>query len=82
MRRTLFKKQPEKALAIQSDIHVFPTGVPIFGYVSTRSILSDRVIVQFSVPDHAWNELQESREWRDFQSLLEEVQKEHIQKGR
>lgn len=77
----IFKKQPKKALEIQSDTHYFPTEVPKFGYVSTSSILSDRVIVQFSVPDHAWNELQESREWKDFQSLLEEVQKEHIQKG-
>lgn len=78
----ILKKQPQKALAIQSDTHVFPPEVPMFGYVTTSSILSDLVIVQFSVPGHAWNELQESREWKDFQSLLEEVQKEHIQKGR
>lgn len=51
------------------------------GYEEIKSILSRWVVVRFSVPDHAWNELRESEEWKDFQALLEKFQREHIQNG-
>lgn len=50
------------------------------GYEEIKSILSDWVLIQFSVPDHVWNELQKSKEWKDFQALLEKHQTEHIRK--
>lgn len=49
------------------------------GYEVIRSILYEWTIIRFVVPDHAWNELQESKEWKDFEALLEKVQTEHIQ---
>ena len=56
---------------------MFPTKVPEFGYVTISSILSDQVVVEFSVPCHEWSKLEASKEWRDFQVLLERCQKEH-----
>ena len=50
------------------------------GYEEFKSILSDWMLVQFFVPCHVWSELQESKEWKEFESLLERYQKEHIQK--
>lgn len=51
--------------------------IPKEGYTTTKSILSDSVVIQFSVPDHEWSKLIESKEWKDFQSLLEECQRGH-----
>lgn len=55
---------------------VYPA--PEVGYVSSTSILSDRVLIQFSAPDHEWNELENLKEWKDFVKRLEECQREQI----
>lgn len=47
-----------------------------YGYEEFRSILSDQVVIRFSVPFRAWKELEESKEWKDFQVLLERHQTE------
>lgn len=57
---------------------IVPGEPPTLGFEEFRTILSDWVVVRFSVPCHAWNELVESKEWRDFQNLLEKYQKEYI----
>lgn len=44
------------------------------GYNEIKSILSDQVVIRFSVPCHGWNELAMSKEWKDFQDLLEKYQ--------
>lgn len=46
------------------------------GYGKIKSILSDWVVIQFSVPCHEWNELETSKEWKNFQDLLEKHQTE------
>lgn len=33
------------------------------------------MVIRFSVPCHEWNELAKSKEWKDFQTLLEKCQK-------
>lgn len=48
--------------------------IPTEGYVTIKYILSDYTAVLFAVPSHEWNELVKSREWRDFQALLEKTQ--------
>lgn len=72
----------KKASVAQLVSSIVPREPPRQGYDESKSVLSDWVTVRFSVPDHAWNELQESKAWKDFQSLLEKVQKEHVQRGR
>ncbi len=44
------------------------------GYDEIKSISSDQVVIRFSVPCHGWNELAISKEWKDFQALLEKYQ--------
>ncbi|MCI6812623.1 MAG: hypothetical protein MR922_09490 [Lachnospiraceae bacterium] len=58
----------------------FPMDVHEGGILEARSILSDLVVIQFSVPDRAWSELSASEEWKSFQILLEKHQKEYTQK--
>lgn len=53
-----------------------------YGYEEFKSILSDSVLIRFSVPIHAWSKLEESKEWKAFQSLLEEYQREYNRKLR
>lgn len=59
---------------------VMPSEPPKCGYDETKSILFDGVVIRFSAPIHAWNELKESKEWGDFQTLLEKRQTEYTQK--
>ena len=47
------------------------------GYEEFKSILSYQVEIRFSVPDREWNKLRESKEWTEFQALLEKTQKEY-----
>ena len=56
--------------------------IPKEGYIESTYILSDSVLIQFSVPCHVWNVLEQSKEWKCFQNLLEKYQKEHVQKER
>ena len=53
--------------------------IPTEGYVTIKSVLSDHTAVLFAVPSHEWNELVESKEWRDFQALLEKTQEAFYQ---
>ena len=55
------------------------TKIPTEGYVTINYILSDHTAVLFAVPSHEWNELVESKEWRDFQALLEKTQEAFYQ---
>lgn len=55
---------------------------PEVGYVSSTTILSDRTLIQFSVPVHEWNELENSKKWKGFVKRLEKCQKEQIQNKR
>ena len=48
----------------------FPMDVHEGGVLEARSILSDLVVIQFSVSDRAWSELSASEEWKSFQILL------------
>lgn len=57
-----------------------PMAVPRVGYLEIKTIVSDRVEIRFSVPDHAWSELRASVEWKAFSILLERIQKESDQK--
>lgn len=50
------------------------------GYEVTGNILSDQVAVLFSVPSHEWNELGQSKEWKDFVASLEKCQEEYVRK--
>ncbi len=50
------------------------------GYVAYWNILSDYAEVRFLVPEQRWNELLESKEWKEFQTLLEACQKEYAQR--
>ena len=50
------------------------------GYEEFTTLLSDYTVIRFSVPNHEWSKLRESKEWNDFQSLFEKSQKEYIQK--
>ena len=71
----LKKKAPiEQVIALPNPLEL--------GYEEFTTILSDRVVIRFSVPSHVWNELRESKEWKDFQNLLEKYQTEYIQKQR
>ena len=70
----------KKSSAVQSVPPIVPREPPRQGYDESKSILSDWVTVRFSVSDHAWNELQESKEWKDFQALLEQYQEVYVQK--
>lgn len=56
--------------------------IPEEGYVVVSNILSNYVAVQFAVPDHEWSELEQSKEWRAFQALLEKAQEQYIQRVR
>lgn len=73
----IFKKRVAKypAQSIMSQ-----PSAPDIGYVSATTILSDLVLIQFSVPCPAWNELEESEEWKAFVALLERHQEEYSQK--
>lgn len=71
------RKKEESSAGYQSP-PIVPAELPTLGFEEFRTILSDWVVVRFSVPCHAWNELVESKEWRDFQDLLEKYQKEYI----
>ena len=53
--------------------------IPTEGYVTIKSVLSDHTAVLFAVSSHEWNELVESKEWRDFQALLEKTQEAFYQ---
>lgn len=50
------------------------------GYEEFTTLLSSYTEVRFSVPRHEWTRLRESKEWTDFQDILEEIQREYIQK--
>ncbi len=52
-----------------------------YGYEEFRSILSDQVVIRFSVPSRGWRELEESKEWKDFQTLLEKYQTDGMESG-
>lgn len=56
------------------------TRIPTEGYVTINYILSDHMTVLFAVPSHEWNELVESKEWKDFQALLEKTQEAFYQR--
>ena len=56
------------------------TKIPTEGYVTINYILSDHTAVLFAVPSHEWNELVESKEWKDFQALLEKTQEASYQR--
>lgn len=67
---------PTEKLAVLNEIEE-----PLkLGYEEFTSILSDWVVIRFSVPCHAWNKLRESKEWKAFQVLMEKYQTEHVQK--
>ena len=66
--------------AVQQMPLGIPSEPPKYGYDETKSILFGGVVIRFSVPDHVWNELRESKEWNDFQALLEKHQTEYVQK--
>lgn len=70
----------KRALAVQQETSIASAEPPKLGYEELKSILSDWVVIRFSVPDHVWSELVESKEWKDFQALLEQHQTEDIQK--
>lgn len=53
---------------------------PVLGYGVFRHILSDSDLILFSVPGHGWNELEQSKEWKDFQILLEKFQEGYFQR--
>ena len=74
----MFKKK--EALVIHPKNFLMPDEPPEQGFDEFRSILSDLVVIRFSVPCHEWNGIAESKEWRDFVNLLEKCQKEYIQK--
>lgn len=60
---------------------LFPINkIPTEGYVATTHILSAHTAIQFAVPSHEWSVLEKSREWKDFQALLEKIQEEFYQK--
>ena len=72
----LWKKK--KAVPYEKPpVKIYPA--PEVGYVSSTTILSDRTLVQFSVPNLAWSELENSKRWRRFVKRLEKCQREHIQ---
>ena len=53
---------------------------PQVGYGEYETILSSYSVIQFAVPRRAWTKLAKSKEWTDFVCILEESQREHIQK--
>ena len=54
--------------------------IPTEGYVEIKYVLSDHTAVLFAVPSHEWNKLVESKEWKDFQVLLEKTQEAFYQR--
>lgn len=70
--------QRRKKVAVENSYRAPIYPAPEVGYVSSTSILSERVLVQFSVPDHEWSELEKSKRWKDFVKCLEECQREQI----
>lgn len=74
---TYFKRKGENMAKNLLEIPYEPIGP---GYDEIRSILSDQVVIRFSVPCHGWNELAMSKEWKDFQDLLEKYQTGQPQK--
>lgn len=76
------QSQQEKCMYLRTPIK----RIPIEGYVTIRNILSDHTAILFAVPSHVWNELEKSKEWTDFQNLLEKYQEPfarqlHIEAG-
>lgn len=70
--------QKKKAVPnVEPPVKIYPA--PDVGYVSSTTILSDRTLVQFSVPTLEWSELENSKRWRRFVDRLEKYQKEEIQ---
>lgn len=53
--------------------------IPDCGYVIISNILSSHVAVLFAAPSHGWNKLEQSQEWKAFQTLLEKSQEEYSQ---
>ena len=53
--------------------------VPTEGYAAITNVLSDHTAIQFAVPSREWNELEKSKEWTDFQVLLEKTQEAFYQ---
>ena len=73
----MFHRRNKVAVENSYRAPIYPA--PQVGYVSSTTIQSDRVLVQFSVPDHEWNELEKSKKWKGFVKRLEECQREQIQ---
>ena len=76
------QSQQEKYMYLRTPIK----RIPIEGYVTIRNVLSDHTAILFAVPSHVWNELEKSKEWTDFQNLLEKYQESfarqlHIEAG-
>ena len=74
----LFKKK--EVPVVHPNTFLAPDEPPKQGFDEFKSILSDWVVVRFAAPCHAWNEIAESKEWKDLVNLLEKYQKEYTQK--
>ena len=72
----MFHRRNKVAVENSYRAPIYPA--PQVGYASSTTIQSDRVLVQFSVPDHEWNELENSKKWKGFVKRLEECQREQI----